>query len=209
MPGARCSSPGVRRATPASHTAELLRVARARLAAARARSLLAVACGGRATRLSPHDLRDAEEQLFAVADRRAARDVAARSAGRLATSLAVRSRSRRRPLDETTAPHRRGSTRIAPARRRRPRGCRLARDHRGLAPAARDLESARSRSPGCSRPAAAAVVLAAGLLWPTGAGGPATADRRVRTQRRRPDRDGRARPQPTATDAARMRTPAP
>ncbi|GAA1989262.1 hypothetical protein [Microbacterium pumilum] len=152
-----------------AHTAQLLRTLEGD-----PRCDAALAAGARAVeseRLSAHDLRTAEEQLFAVADPeplatsllgpRAARDFFAVDRE---PATAIDDDPRPFTWVDTIARHvdadladvvSRATTGVW-RRLRRPR--------------------ATSRKPWMLAAAAAAAVLAAGLLWPTGAGGPATAE---------------------------------
>ena len=196
----------VRRTRPPSHTAELLR---SLAEGVRVRSALLVR--GRGGRRRP--------SVAARPARRRGAAVRVAAAEPLATALlGPRSGPRPRRLRTADAAMRRlepgsASTTTWPAdvggrpraaRRRRPRRHRLARDDGRVAPASRDRAPARAGR-GCSRGGAAAVVLAAGLLWPTGAGGPATADDAQGATRAPARLDGgeRRRARPTPPDARR------
>ena len=202
MPVVRCSRAARPGATCRVHTAELLRALADGVAVRRRADVAAEAVGGAAsvrrttcatprTRCSPSP-RPSRSPRPLLGPRSAARP------RRLRTRCSAPP-DRIAPIDDAPG-RRRGSTRsrgtstpTSPTRSRARRpGCGAAL----RAPRARRAPAV-ARSP-AARPR---VVLAAGLLWPTGAGGPATADAassRARRRRSPPTSDAPATPPPTA-----------
>ena len=151
------------------HTAELLRSLAAGSPCSNALSLAVDAL--ESTRLSVHDLRDAEDRLFAVA---APEPLATTVLGpRSARDLAAFDRAAVPAIDEPP-----GRTMWADALARHLDADLADAVSRATTGVWRRLRAPRERSrrPWILAAGSAAVVLAAGLLWPTGAGGPATAD---------------------------------
>ncbi len=153
----------------AAHTGDLLRALAADSPCASALDIAADAVG--APRLSVHDLREAEDALFAVAA--AEPLVTAPTGPRTARELVAMDRTPVGALDDgvrsvtwVDVVARQVDSDLADAVSRATTGLwrRFRTGPRG------------PRRPWLVATGAAGVVLAAGLLWPTGAGGPATAD---------------------------------
>ena len=162
-------APGVSELDAGAHTADLLRSLMRGTPCSDALALAVDALAG--PRLSVHDLRDAEEGLFAVAT---AEPLATTVLGsRSARDLTAFERSAAPVTDEVP-----GRTTWADALARHVDADLADAVSRATTGVWRRLRTRRERSrrPWILAAVSAAVVLAAGLLWPTGAGGPATAD---------------------------------
>ena len=172
MPGARCSSRMRRARRAGAHRADScasLAAGSPRRRRPRSRRREAV---GSARVVGTRPAHSPRSSCFARRDPSRSRPRCSGRAPRAICSRSIASRSAaRRAIEHASVVGRRART----PRRRRSRGCRVPRDDGGVAHGSA-RPRATSRKPWLLAGGAAAAVLAAGLLWPTGAGGPATAD---------------------------------